>query len=446
MQTNHYKFSEIAINFDKKRIPLSAMEREKRKGEYRYYGAQGIIDYIDDYIFDGKYLLIAEDGENLKSNKQNIAQIVNGKFWVNNHAHIIQTNDKCNIDYLNYYLNSTDISGYITGSAQPKLSQANLNNIDLVLPDIKIQEKITSILLTIDEKIAINNATNNNLEQQAQAIYKSWFVDFEPFGGVMPDNWQCIQLDEVADFIGGYSYKGNELQPSKYAMATIKNFERKGGFKLDGYKEIIPSDKCKIEQEAKLYDILVAHTDLTQNADVIGNAELLLCTDKYEKIVFSMDVVKVVPKNNMPHFILATMLKSKEFKSHCLGYVNGTTVLHLSKKALPDYIINIPNDLGILSELEQTLKNIYTLISNNLNENIKLIQLRDTLLPKLMSGEIDVSNVDISTDKLSFSCLNVLIEKTYIYKILNIINYNLLIYNKYLEFAHLLQQLILSFL
>ena len=244
---------------------------------------------------------------------------------------------------------------------------------------------------------------NNNLEQQAQAIYKSWFVDFEPFGGVMPDNWQCIQLDEVADFIGGYSYKGNELQPSKYAMATIKNFERKGGFKLDGYKEIIPSDKCKIEQEAKLYDILVAHTDLTQNADVIGNAELLLCTDKYEKIVFSMDVVKVVPKINMPHFILATMLKSKEFKSHCLGYVNGTTVLHLSKKALPDYIINIPNDLGILSELEQTLKNIYTLISNNLNENIKLIQLRDTLLPKLMSGEIDVSNVDISTDKLSFS-------------------------------------------
>ena len=141
-----------------------------------------------------------------------------------------------------------------------------------------------------------------------------------------------MQLDTVAEFVGGYSYKGNELQPSNYAMATIKNFERKGGFKLDGYKEIIPSDKCKNEQEAKLYDILVAHTDLTQNADVIGNAELLLCTDKYEKIVFSMDVVKVIPKNNMPHFILATMLKSKEFKSHCLGYVNGTTVLHLSKK------------------------------------------------------------------------------------------------------------------
>jgi len=313
-----------------------------------------------------------------------------------------------NTDYLFlYYLlkfNKDNIENMGSGTTFKEVSGTTMKNIEVLVPESKQeQQRIATILSSIDDKIELNNSLNNNLEQQAQAIYKSWFVDFEPFGGVMPDNWQCIQLDEVADFIGGYSYKGNELQPSKYAMATIKNFERKGGFKLDGYKEIIPSDKCKIDQEAKLYDILVAHTDLTQNADVIGNAELLLCTDKYEKIVFSMDVVKVVPKINMPHFILATMLKSKEFKSHCLGYVNGTTVLHLSKKALPDYIINIPNDLGILSELEQTLKNIYTLISNNLNENIKLIQLRDTLLPKLMSGEIDVSNVDISTDKLSFS-------------------------------------------
>lgn len=185
----------------------------------------------------------------------------------------------------------------------------DIKQINFKLPNFDTQYKISKILYYIDEKIAINNATNNNLEQQAQAIFKSWFIDFEPFGGTMPNDWRFVQLDEVADFVGGYSYKGNELQPSKYAMATIKNFERKGGFKLDGYKEIIPSDKCKIEQEAHLYDILVAHTDLTQNADVIGNAELLLCTNKYEKIIFSMDVVKVIkcnvtikkPYYNSPH-------------------------------------------------------------------------------------------------------------------------------------------------
>lgn len=128
----------------------------------------------------------------------------------------------------------------------------DIKQINFKLPNFDTQYKISKILYYIDEKIAINNATNNNLEQQAQAIFKSWFIDFEPFGGTMPNDWRFVQLDEVADFVGGYSYKGNELQPSKYAMATIKNFERKGGFKLDGYKEIIPSDKCKIEQEAHL--------------------------------------------------------------------------------------------------------------------------------------------------------------------------------------------------
>ena len=93
MRFDNYRFDEVTINHDRKRIPLSSMERSKRKGNYRYFGAQGIIDYIDDYIFDGTYLLIAEDGENLKSNKQNIAQIVSGQFWVNNHAHIITTNE-----------------------------------------------------------------------------------------------------------------------------------------------------------------------------------------------------------------------------------------------------------------------------------------------------------------------------------------------------------------
>lgn len=137
-----YRFSDITINYDRKRVPLSANQREERKGKYPYYGAQGIIDYIDDYIFDGKYLLIAEDGENLKSKKQKIAQLANGRYWVNNHAHIVQTNEKCLIEYLYYIFNITDISGYITGSAQPKLSQTNLNAIELEIPPMQQQKKL----------------------------------------------------------------------------------------------------------------------------------------------------------------------------------------------------------------------------------------------------------------------------------------------------------------
>ena len=163
MELKEYRFDNVTINFDKKRVPLSGSQREKRQGKYRYYGAQGVIDYIDDFIFDGTYLLIAEDGENLKSKKQNIAQVVEGQFWVNNHAHIVQGNELCNTRYLCYLLNSMDLSGYVTGSAQPKLSQANLNAITLYLPSIVIQKKVAEYLYMFDKKITVNQQINDNL-------------------------------------------------------------------------------------------------------------------------------------------------------------------------------------------------------------------------------------------------------------------------------------------
>ena len=122
-----------------------------------------MIDYVDDYIFDGTYLLIAEDGENLKSKKQNIAQIATGQFWVNNHAHIVQGNDLCDTRYLCYLLNSMDLSGYITGSAQPKLSQGNLNAVTVMIPDVSTQKRIVDYLYAIDRKIENNDLINDNL-------------------------------------------------------------------------------------------------------------------------------------------------------------------------------------------------------------------------------------------------------------------------------------------
>jgi type I restriction enzyme S subunit len=163
MEFKTYKLGEIVINYDKKRIPLSSAQREKRQGPYRYYGAQGVIDYIDDYLFDGTYLLIAEDGENLKSKKQNIAQIATGQFWVNNHAHIVQGNELCDTRFLCYLINSMDLSGYITGSAQPKLSQANLNAVEITIPEITVQRQIVDYLYSLDHKIDINNHIHDYL-------------------------------------------------------------------------------------------------------------------------------------------------------------------------------------------------------------------------------------------------------------------------------------------
>lgn len=308
---------------------------------------------------------------------------------INSGMVIIRNNNTCYNPYLYQYLRSYMFLGQVqqfqSGSAQPQIPISTLKKLTISLPSFTEQKRIADILSAIDDKIELNRRINANLEQQAQALYKSWFVDNKK------DDWKEVPLSEVADFVGGYSYKGNELvESSRTAMATIKNFERKGGFKVDGFKDIVASNKLKAEHHANLFDILVAHTDLTQNADVIGNAEMLLTFDKYSDIIFSMDLVKVLPKQTFPYkYLLAALLKNPHFKKHCMGYVNGTTVLHMSKKALPEYIVNLPS-IEEIQSMDNAFKAYYLKMAEILQENNSLSTLRDTLLPKLMSGEITV--------------------------------------------------------
>lgn len=301
-------------------------------------------------------------------------------------------------DFLMYYLQSSEGQGLLkakeTGTTVTGIKQAEFRKIVIKVPDFQTQKKIAAILSALDEKIAINRAINDNLLEQIKTICTAWLSDYKPFDGVMPSDWVETPLSDIAEFISGYSYKGTELTNSTIAMATIKNFDRKGGFKLDGYKEIIPSSKLKESQHAELFDTLVAHTDLTQNAEVIGNAEPVMSKSEYDDIVFSMDLVKVLPKKDgVSKFLIAAILQDKKFKAHCLGYVNGTTVLHLSKKALPEYKLFLPSDFSTLKPLDEVVTALYKQVSSNISENTYLEELREALLPKLMSGEIDVSTV-----------------------------------------------------
>ena len=368
-------------------LPKSHMQ----KGQYPVVGSNGIIGFHNEYTTDEPSITIGRSG--------NVGKpfIYYGKTWSHNTTLYVKDYKGSDPVFVFYFLKTMDLANYGGGSAVPTLNRNHIHTLSICVPkNVEEQKKIGVILATIDHKILINNAINDNLEQQAQAIFKAWFVDFEPFGGVMPDDWKMVSLSEVADFIGGYSYKGTELGKSDIAMATIKNFRRGGGFKLDGYKEIIPSDNFKSVQYADLFDILVAHTDLTQNAEVIGNAEIILNKSKYDNIIFSMDLVKVVPKKDkISKFIIASILKNENFKHHCLGYINGTTVLHLSKRALNDYKFALPNDLSIVKPLENILSLLYENLALNTEQTMYLTSLRDTLLPKLMSGEIDVSNIEI---------------------------------------------------
>jgi type I restriction enzyme S subunit len=125
--------NQISENFDSKRRPITKSSRNA--GEYPYYGASGIVDYVEEYIFDGEYLLISEDGANLLARSAPIAFPAHGKFWVNNHAHIIQCSTLMDQTFLKFFFNSTDVSAFVTGAAQPKLSQASLHKIPIPFPD-----------------------------------------------------------------------------------------------------------------------------------------------------------------------------------------------------------------------------------------------------------------------------------------------------------------------
>jgi restriction endonuclease S subunit len=169
---------ELTDNFDSIRVPVK--EAERKPGPYPYYGASGIVDWVDRHLFEGEYMLIAEDGENLRTRQPPVAFMATGKFWVNNHAHIVRGNKKSNTRYLMYALWQADISGYLTGSTMPKLTQGNLNRILVPAPPLHIQEEIARILGSLDDKIDLNRRTNETLEAMARTLFRSWFVDFDP--------------------------------------------------------------------------------------------------------------------------------------------------------------------------------------------------------------------------------------------------------------------------
>lgn len=161
------KLSEITENQDSKRIPLSKSQRDNMNRIYDYYGASGIIDKVDDYIYEGKKLLIGEDGANLVTRSKDIAFIADGKYWVNNHAHILDVKDTVLLMYLCNYINNMDLIPYVTGSAQPKLTQAKMNNIKIFLPTLPEQHEIVRL---IDDLLARERAAQQAAEQALASI------------------------------------------------------------------------------------------------------------------------------------------------------------------------------------------------------------------------------------------------------------------------------------
>jgi len=162
-------FAELASNQDGRRKPVKASDREKVSGEYPYYGASGIIDYVDSYLFDETALLIGEDGANLLARSTPIAFLATGRYWVNNHAHVVTANGNATLLYLATHLNMRNIRDFVTGSAQPKLNQANLNKIPIPCPPIALQEEFDRRVNAFD----LIRKKQENADKEAEATFNS---------------------------------------------------------------------------------------------------------------------------------------------------------------------------------------------------------------------------------------------------------------------------------
>ena len=157
--TNEGTLGDVIEIFDSKRVPLSSRGREDRAGQYPYYGATSIMGYVDDYIFDGTYLLLGEDGSVAKDDGKPYTQYVWGKIWVNNHAHVLQGKNGISTELLKIFFDFLDIQPYVTGAVQPKLNQENLKSIPIMLPAAETINIINQDIMPMFETI------KNNLEQ-----------------------------------------------------------------------------------------------------------------------------------------------------------------------------------------------------------------------------------------------------------------------------------------
>ena len=189
------RLGDICDILDNKRVPITASNR--LAGPYPYYGANGVQDYVADYIFDDELVLLAEDGGNFGSKDKPIAYRVSGKCWVNNHAHVLKPKEGLDVDYLCYSLMFYDVTGLVNGATRQKLTQADMQKMEIPLPPLDEQRKIAAVLDKVSDLIAKRRHQLDKLDMLVKARFVEMFGDF-----VYDRNrWQICEIGDVADTI-----------------------------------------------------------------------------------------------------------------------------------------------------------------------------------------------------------------------------------------------------
>lgn len=322
-------------------------------------------------------------------------------------------------DYLFSILSSREFSEYIqnvsTGTAVPHISAAQIRSYAFELPDVETQLQIGSFHSVLDDRISLLRETNKTLESIAQAIFKSWFVDFDPVRakmegrqpegmdeetaalfpdsfeeselGLVPKGWIPMKVSDVADVVKGKSYSSKDLAIThNTALVTLKSFQRGGGFRMDGFKPY--TGTFKPSQVVSAGDLIVAYTDVTQAAELIGKPAIVVGIDSYTTLVASLDVGIVRPnESKCGRQFLYGLFKTESFQAHTLAHTSGTTVLHLAKNGIGSYLFAYPGS-ELTRQFEQIASSLAERRQTNNDKMHTISDLRDALLPRLISGQL----------------------------------------------------------
>jgi len=406
---------DLTDNFDGIRVPVR--EADRRTGTYPYYGASGIVDHVDNFLFDGEYLLIAEDGENLRTRTTPVAFMARGKFWVNNHAHIVRGNHEADTRFLMYALAHADISGYLTGSTMPKLTQGNMNRIPLLTPSLAEQRAIAHILGTLDDKIELNRRMSETLEAMARALFKSWFVDFDPVLakvegrdpglpqpladlfparvvdselGETPEGWEVGTLGDAVEQLRG-SVNPLELPDTTFCHFSIPAFDD-GQWPKQELGESIKSLKSRVPAGVVLLSKLNPEIERVWLVDV----------EPGDRAVCSTEFVVLAPRAPHGRSFVYCLAGSSLFRQELRGLVTGTSKSH--QRAQVTSILGLavvqPSE-SLLSQFEETSEPLLARTLECRREARILAALRDALLPKLISGELRIKDAERFTEKVA---------------------------------------------
>lgn len=360
------KFSDI-VTFKYGKMPVKNKILEA--GGYPIYSGYRYVGYYNEYNIDKNTLVIVARGVGGTGD----VKLTKEKCYLTNLSIAVlpRNNNLINIFYLYYYFLLHNLRYLDSGSAQSQITISDLEKLVIKLPPLEIQEKIARVLSSLDDKIELNNKVNQNLEQQAQAIFKSWFVDFEPFGGKMPDDWRIGKVEEIINI---YDNQRIPLSNKERSEMTKKVYPYYGATSLMDYVDNYIFDGIYLL--------------LGEDGTVIDDFGFPILQYVWGKFWVNNHAHIMTGKNGYNVESLYLFFKQKNIKS----IVTGAVQAKISQTNLKNLDAIIPTT-STMEEFNKIIAPMFNAIRNNTNEIKILTQLRDMLLPKLMSGEIDVDKV-----------------------------------------------------